>query len=499
MELEYIISLATVALSDINFILAMLIIVMVSACFLGRYIVITRKMVIATLGVLVLQILFLLLRIVILKYSFPELYEQLSSMSAKESIAETDPNYRAYVMFSVVSSYLLNGVIFLYAFIFYLLAYKEKKVLRAIEATVCLYLYYFYINNIIQYSFMYFSSANFSDLVDAIYGTSGAASIRFQAILMISVFVVSLVLLLLIYFKYYKKKKYYSIRVRDRILFIIWLFIFAFAPALPFGYEKLEERYKMLSSLFACLLPILGGIAPVLLVMNTVEKSLNEKNEYQEEYIAAELDYIEQYKRTQTETRAFRHDIINNLTLTNMLMDEGKTEEAGQHLKDLLGNVSALSPSIITGDEMLDCIVAMKADKMKEIGIDFSEDGVVDGGLHMKAMDICSIFANALDNAIEAAGKCIPDQNANESSSGPKIEMIIKRTEKFFVIKISNSAKEKVDVNKLFMTMGYTSKDDKEHHGFGLRNIRQTVEEYDGLVKAESDEESFSLSIMLPR
>ncbi|MCR5543557.1 MAG: hypothetical protein K6F55_05355, partial [Eubacterium sp.] len=143
MELEYIISLATVALSDINFILAMLIIVMVSACFLGRYIVITRKMVIATLGILVLQILFLLLRIVILKYSFPELYEKMSSMSAKESIAETDPNYRAYVMFSVVSSYLLNGVIFLYAFIFYLLAYKEKKVLRAIEATVCLYLYYF--------------------------------------------------------------------------------------------------------------------------------------------------------------------------------------------------------------------------------------------------------------------------------------------------------------------------------------------------------------------
>jgi sensor histidine kinase regulating citrate/malate metabolism len=173
-----------------------------------------------------------------------------------------------------------------------------------------------------------------------------------------------------------------------------------------------------------------------------------------------------------------------------MMLDEGKVEDASQHLKELLGNVRALSPSIITGDEMLDCIVAMKADKMKEKAIQFSSDGVVDGGLHMKAMDICSIFANALDNAIEAADKTVPDA---------WVDLKIKRNDKFAIIKISNSAVGKVDVEKLFMTSGYTSKKDTEHHGFGLSNIRRTVEDYDGLIKAESDEKSFSLSIMIPR
>ncbi|MBO4591601.1 MAG: sensor histidine kinase, partial [Eubacterium sp.] len=196
------------------------------------------------------------------------------------------------------------------------------------------------------------------------------------------------------------------------------------------------------------------------------------------------------YKRTQEATRAFRHDIINNLSLTNMMLDEGKTEEASEHLKALLGNVRALSPSVITGDEMLDCIVAMKADKMKELAIDFTADGVVDGGLHMKPMDVCSIFANAFDNAIEASNKMVPDA---------WVDLKIKRTEKFFILKISNSSVGKVDVQKLFMTAGYTSKKDTEHHGFGLRNIRNAVEEYDGLVKAESDDNSFALSIMIPR
>ena len=75
----------------------------------------------------------------------------------------------------------------------------------------------------------------------------------------------------------------------------------------------------------------------------------------------------------------------------------------------------------------------------------------------------------------------------------------IKRTEKFFVIRIENSAEGKVDVEKLLITSGYTSKKDKEHHGFGLRNIRLSVEKYDGLLKAESEEGRFMLSIMIPR
>jgi sensor histidine kinase regulating citrate/malate metabolism len=132
----------------------------------------------------------------------------------------------------------------------------------------------------------------------------------------------------------------------------------------------------------------------------------------------------------------------------------------------------------------------MKADKMKELNISFTSDGVVDGGLRMKPMDVCSIFANALDNAIEAARKVEKD---------PWVELKIKRTEKFFVINISNAAEGKVDVEKLFMSDGYTSKKDKEHHGFGLRNIRNAVEDYDGLVKAQSEENTFGLSIMIPR
>ena len=81
----------------------------------------------------------------------------------------------------------------------------------------------------------------------------------------------------------------------------------------------------------------------------------------------------------------------------------------------------------------------------------------------------------------------------------PSIDLNIKRTDKFFVIRITNTTLNKIDIGGLLSSSGYTSKNDKEHHGFGLMNVRTAIENYDGILKAESDSNKFTLSIMLPR
>lgn len=490
MSKEEILNYVVTGITTINFMMAMIVIVLLAACFLGRYIVISRKMLIATLGVILLHVVVLILGDFIFHKMNPELYNTFEQMNGKDTISLTDEKYSFYAGFITIFKIVLNAVLFIYAFIFYLVVYKEKKLLRAIESVVCLFIYYTYIDFILEYSIVYIKGGDFKYLVNVFSTVGGTDVLSFNTVYIMCSFVVTLTLLLVLYFAYYKRHKVYIVRVRERILFIVWLVLFAIFPTIPFSSDVIEEEYRLLSLIFGILLPVLGVFAPIILAMNAAERNLKDKNEYQETYLAAELDYIEQYKRSQTETRAFRHDIINNLSVVKMTLEENRTEEALEHLNELLGNVKALSPSIITGDEMLDCIVSMKADKMKEMSIDFKTDGVVDGGLHMKPMDVCSIFANALDNAIEASSK-----------TGDKawVDLNIKRNEKFFIIKIANSALEKVDVEKLFTTSGYTSKEDKEHHGFGLRNIRNTVEDNEGLLKAESGDDYFALSIMISR
>ena len=469
--IEFIISIAPMVLSDLDYIFSMLLVVIVAACFLGRYIVLSRKLVLSTLSVIGVTVIGVVAVNVV-----------LASMGYTDKV-DIDTN-----MF--INS-ILNAVLFVYSLIFYFFAFKEKRILRAIESAICLYLVRLYLGTFSQMAVVYFAGGTFEIFHEVYFDNFGYG--KYWNAISITTFAITLALLLIAYFGFYRPKKYYIISIPARILFIVWAVLFVVFPFLPAVMEAanttLEQRYGVMSVIYAVMLVILGLAAPVFLIVFSAERSMLEKNRSQEAYLAAELEYIGQYKKKQVETNRFRHDIKNNLALTQMMLDEGHAEEAREHLKDMLGKVSSLSPKYVTGDEMLDIIISMKADKMDELNIRFTLDGVADGGLQIKPMDMCSIFANALDNAIEAAIKC----------EEPFVSFSIKRTDKFFVIKITNSAEKKIDIGKLLSTSGYTSKSDKDRHGFGLMNVRRAVEDYNGILKAESDEKSFTLSILMPR
>lgn len=453
-------------MSNLQLIISLLLVVIVAACFLGRYVVLTRKLVISSFGMLAFSV----FGTIIANLFIPE---------------DLDKN----LVFVLDNG--LTVLLYIYSFIFYMFAFKEKKVLRAIESTVCFFLFSLYISTFSQMTVIYLVGGTEDVVIDVFYENL-ADSPLWLAISGMAL-LITLALFIIAYFGFYKPKKYYIIGIPHRVIFVIWaaLFIvFPFVPAmLPSEEVPIEFRYHIMSIMFAIGIIILGIAAPVFVIISSADKALREQNKSQEAYMAAELEYIGRYKKKQVETRAFRHDIKNNLAITRMMLEEGHTEEAKEHIRDMLGEVSSLSPKYVTGDEMLDIIISMKADRMDELNIKFTLDGVTDGGLNIKPMDMCSVFANALDNAIEAASSC----------EDPYVSFSIKRTDKFFIIKITNSASGKIDIEKLMSTSGYTSKNDKKHHGFGLMNVRRAVEECNGILKAESLDSSFTLSVMMPR
>ena len=483
---DIIVQIATMVISNITFVLSMLVVVLIAACFLGRYVVISRKMAIGALGVLFFEAIataFIMLN----EASFIEYFGSFFATAAPDE----DFMEIAKLFVTGVESIIINFIAFVYAFVFYMFSYREKRFLRSVGSCIGLYAYYAYMQTTIMGAMVYAAGGQ-QENVNAITWSDGGSpwpSIIFQCVCLL----ITAAVVLILYFAYYRKKIFYVLSIKTRLFFLLWLVVFSTFPSLPLVVEEsVDERYRILSLIMGILVPVVGTLAPVLVIMNVSDKSLKERFQYQENYLNAELEHIEQYKNRQTETRAFRHDIINNLSLMDMLLKDGKEEEAKAHLEQLLENVSALSPEYVTGDEMLDCIVAMKAGKMKEEGIAFNLDGVVDGGLSMKPMDICRIFANSLDNAIEAV-------EGLKDGTPKSISMQIKRTERFFVVRISNSTDGKVDVEKLVGASGYSSKKDKEHHGFGIMNIRKAVEEYNGMTKFESTDGEFAISVMIPR
>ncbi len=463
---DFISSIFISIMNNIVFMLSLLLVVLIAACFLGRYVVLTKKLIFSSLGILALTILWT----VIVNVFFGE------SFSTE---------------FYMLTNSLLTLSMFVYSFFFYFFAYKERRFLRAVESTICFYILTVYISTFCQVAVVYFAGGTDAIVEDVFFKKLGYGPLWIT--ISAASLLITLALFVIVYFGFYRKKKYMRISIPYRIIFAIWTTLFVIFPlvpaAVPEDQATLAEKYQIISIFFGIFIVLLGLAIPVTVVVASAERALNEKNKSQEAYLSAQLEYIGQYKKKQIETQRFRHDIKNNLMLTQMMLEEGHTDEAREHVKDMLGNVSSLSPKYVTGDEMLDLIVSMKADKMDELGISFELDGVVDGGLNIKPMDMCSIFANALDNAIEAASSC----------EAPHISLNIKRTDKFFVIKITNSASKKIDAEKLLSSSGYTSKKDKDHHGFGLMNVRRAVEVHNGILKADSQADSFTLSIMLPR
>ena len=182
------------------------------------------------------------------------------------------------------------------------------------------------------------------------------------------------------------------------------------------------------------------------------------------------------------------------LLLSQILLDRplciGKLTSFLVRLIILCIHFSALSPKVVTGDETVDALISAKLARISECGITFRMDGVIDGGLNWKPMDICTVFANLLDNAIEAAA----------NTENGFIDLEFKKSEHHRLIRASNNCAEELDCDALMLSdRHFTSKQDKALHGYGIGNIRKTVEKNGGMMKISCAEHVFTMEIILPR
>ena len=464
--------------------LAILSVIMIMICFLGKEGTITKKTFVPIFIFLGIGMSFNTLAVLhdylILKPNWNEIYEAADLKLSNQSAINVINTILCLLIMIIIS----------------ITTFKRHRIINSVLAIVCTVIFEIYITCGMLYSAMYFSDeseVSIKECVQIYEYESGFFSYTFT----FAYLAIMLIFFLTLYFGMVKKHRSIIVGWRFRILFILWEALMIYVLVLPFGVGLSKKQHvRFMGYELGIIMPIMCIVVPFLLAIVISRRFVLNKILLQEEYISAELDYINQYKQNQNEIRAFRHDIINNLSMLSVLHKEKNHEAVQEYIDTLLGNVKSMSPKFITGDEMLDCIVGMKATKMEEEGIDFSLEGVLDGGLGMKPVDVCSIFANALDNAIEACEKIPKDLDR-------WIKLSVKRTDKFFLIKLKNTMdmEEKTHIlPKLFVDgEQITTKKDKAHHGFGVHNMKATILRYEGIEKVDIEDGVFTLSIVIPR
>lgn len=103
---------------------------------------------------------------------------------------------------------------------------------------------------------------------------------------------------------------------------------------------------------------------------------------------------------------------------------------------------------------------------------------------HISAYHLCTIFFNLLNNAMEAADK----------AKRKEIWVECQHNSKDMIIEIGNYFCKENGVNKDNLQ---TTKEDKEYHGWGIKNVEDSVEACRGVMDIDIKEDRFIVSVVL--
>src|SRR5699024_8397577 len=143
---------------------------------------------------------------------------------------------------------------------------------------------------------------------------------------------------------------------------------------------------------------------------------------------------------------------------------------------------------IDTGNDFLNSIINEKYKEAASKGIEFDVQIDFSNISFIAPIDICTLFSNAIDNAIEACEKI-----TNQGQKGMRIKA--RKIRNFLTIAFENTNGEKLLIENEEIV---TTKKDKQNHGFGLNNIKRAVEKYEGECKIKIDVEHFILYLVIP-
>ncbi len=168
-----------------------------------------------------------------------------------------------------------------------------------------------------------------------------------------------------------------------------------------------------------------------------------------------------------TQQRALVHDFRNQLQTVQELLCGGRTEEARAYVQSLASAVSVSVIVVSTNNPFVDAVLNQKYHAAKRAGVTmmFQINNLAD--LPIEDKDIVTILANVLDNAIEAASQVEEGERF--------ISVKFEKREEETLLSVRNTMRGTAHIVNNTVA---TTKDHSEEHGYGLPNVRRTLEKY---------------------
>lgn len=250
-----------------------------------------------------------------------------------------------------------------------------------------------------------------------------------------------------------------------------------YSVTVSFNAEYTKETANSLT-MFSSLL-IVGCIAYLVIKYLTA----SQKKRATEKQLELELNHYSNMVEKNRDMRVFRHDFKNNLISVRALIGDGQYNEAEKYIDELYGRLDATKNAFSTGNHLADAILAEKnsAAVSQKTEIDF--DGIIpsDG---IDNIDLCTILANALDNALEAS----------KSIENAIINVRAAVNSAVFMLTVSNPTLQPVEIKNNRVK---TTKADSVNHGLGIGSIKNAAKKYNGEINLKYEDGHFTVEVMM--
>ncbi len=286
----------------------------------------------------------------------------------------------------------------------------------------------------------------------------------------------------------YSKINYFLIFIPKglKILIVVLLYVISFLSVDLSFISKTEftnqSWYYFLEFSFIFSLIVFCVVYPIFISSVTSKNYYKKISEIANEQSKLQLNYYQKLIEKEQSLREFKHDYKNQLIVLKTYLEKQDIVSARKYLSNSFDFIKEIS-DVQTGNYILDALISDK--KQSSVGINIELKGNMLAEF-VDPIDICTIFGNALDNAIEA---CYQTNNNDKT-----IKIKIQENANTVHICITNPVNKPI---KIINNSIYTSKNDKVNHGLGLYSIKKSVKKYNGKVSIECKDNIFSISILL--
>ena len=281
------------------------------------------------------------------------------------------------------------------------------------------------------------------------------------------------------------KKKQILFRTSYWVLFLVMFSTSVVAVFLIFKLSyNINEDYMYNLSVLCSFGLLFSTFFALYLYEHLAEQSeiIHNQQKY-EQHLKEQVKHLDEIFVAQKQLKKFKHDFSHYIIGLQAYVSNKDYSGVEEYLESLAQKFSRSENIIETGNIALDAVLSAKKALAESKDINFNTKIQIPERLPIEPIDLCVIFGNALDNAIEACER---------GHSGHKeINLTIICQKETLFCKIVNTAPFRAKLS--FETV----KADKNNHGFGLENIKTALAKYDSEPATEYTDNQFTLKFII--